>query len=140
MSKVLKKKSHWTNKVHETVLCRNKDGELNVEIRGGAENGQFSFLGEIKQNRVMYQGGRLHADELLLEVNDTPVSGLTIRDVLAVIRHCKDPIRLKCVKQEFLTLAGVIHGTEKQSVPTASEGRNIEAYTTYELRSIYLEA
>uniref|UniRef100_A0A4W3JTL5 PDZ domain-containing protein n=1 Tax=Callorhinchus milii TaxID=7868 RepID=A0A4W3JTL5_CALMI len=99
MSKVLKKKSHWTNKVHETVLCRNKDGELNVEIRGGAENGQFSFLGEIKQNRVMYQGGRLHADELLLEVNDTPVSGLTIRDVLAVIRHCKDPIRLKCVKQ-----------------------------------------
>eukprot|EP00062_Callorhinchus_milii_P006723 gi/632947561/ref/XP_007889108.1/ PREDICTED: membrane-associated guanylate kinase, WW and PDZ domain-containing protein 2-like isoform X2 [Callorhinchus milii] len=101
MSKVLKKKSHWTNKVHETVLCRNKDGELNVEIRGGAENGQFSFLGEIKQNRVMYQGGRLHADELLLEVNDTPVSGLTIRDVLAVIRHCKDPIRLKCVKQDL---------------------------------------
>ncbi|XP_067861053.1 membrane-associated guanylate kinase, WW and PDZ domain-containing protein 2a isoform X6 [Heptranchias perlo] len=99
MSKVLKKKSHWTNKVHETVVCRNKDGELNVEIKGGAENGQFSYLGEMKQNKIIYQGGKLHSDELLLEVNDTAVSGLTIRDVLAVVKHCKDPIRLKCVKQ-----------------------------------------
>uniref|UniRef100_A0A9J7XYN9 Membrane-associated guanylate kinase, WW and PDZ domain-containing protein 1 n=1 Tax=Cyprinus carpio carpio TaxID=630221 RepID=A0A9J7XYN9_CYPCA len=40
----------------------------------------------------------LHQDELLLEVNDTPVAGLTIRDVWAVVRHCKDPVRLKCVK------------------------------------------
>ncbi|XP_067915322.1 membrane-associated guanylate kinase, WW and PDZ domain-containing protein 2a isoform X12 [Heterodontus francisci] len=99
MSKVLKKKSHWTSKVHETVICRNKDGELNVEIKGGAENGLFSYLGEMKQNKIIYQGGKLHPDELLLEVNDTAVSGLTIRDVLAVIKHCKDPIRLKCVKQ-----------------------------------------
>ncbi|XP_072922709.1 membrane-associated guanylate kinase, WW and PDZ domain-containing protein 2a isoform X18 [Hemitrygon akajei] len=99
MSKVLKKKSHWTNKVHETVICRNKDGELNVEIKGGAENGLFSYLGEMKQNKIIYQVGKLHSDDLLLEVNDTAVSGLTIRDVLAVIKHCKDPIRLKCVKQ-----------------------------------------
>ncbi|XP_078409423.1 membrane-associated guanylate kinase, WW and PDZ domain-containing protein 2a isoform X11 [Cetorhinus maximus] len=99
MSKVLKKKSHWTSKVHETVICRDKDGELNVEIKGGAENGLFSYLGEMKQNKIIYQDGKLHSDELLLEVNDTAVSGLTIRDVLAVIKHCKDPIRLKCVKQ-----------------------------------------
>ncbi|XP_043569713.1 membrane-associated guanylate kinase, WW and PDZ domain-containing protein 2a isoform X1 [Chiloscyllium plagiosum] len=99
MSKVLKKKSHWTSKVHETVICRDKDGELNVEIKGGAENGLFSYLGEMKHNKINYQDGKLHTDELLLEVNDTAVSGLTIRDVLAVIKHCKDPIRLKCVKQ-----------------------------------------
>ncbi|XP_072327478.1 membrane-associated guanylate kinase, WW and PDZ domain-containing protein 2a isoform X16 [Scyliorhinus torazame] len=99
MSKVLKKKSHWTGKVHETVICRDKDGELNVEIKGGAENGLFSYLGEMKQNKIIYQDGKLHSDELLLEVNDTAVSGLTIRDVLAVIKHCKDPVRLKCVKQ-----------------------------------------
>lgn len=102
MSKVLKKKSHWTNKVHETLICRDKDGELNLEIKGGAENGLFSYLGEMKQNKIIYQVGKLHSDDLLLEVNDKAVSGLTIRDVLAVIKHCKDPIRLKCVKQGML--------------------------------------
>ncbi|XP_069048546.1 membrane-associated guanylate kinase, WW and PDZ domain-containing protein 2a isoform X15 [Lepisosteus oculatus] len=99
MSKSLKKKSHWTNKVHEIVICRNKEGELGFELKGGAENGQFSYVGEIKQGKVVCQSGKLSQDELLLEVNDTPVAGLTIRDVLAVVKHCKDPIRLKCVKQ-----------------------------------------
>ncbi|XP_023673575.1 membrane-associated guanylate kinase, WW and PDZ domain-containing protein 2-like isoform X2 [Paramormyrops kingsleyae] len=99
MSKSLKKKNHWTNKVHEIVLGRNKDGELGFELKGCAENGQFPHLGEVKQGKVACQSGKLSQDELLLEVNDTPVAGLTTRDVLAVVKHCKDPIRLKCVKQ-----------------------------------------
>lgn len=99
MSKSLKKKNHWTNKVYESVLCRNKEGELGFELKGGAENGQFPYLGEVKQDKVACQSGRLSQDELLLEVNETPVAGLTIRDVHAVVRHSKDPVRLKCVKQ-----------------------------------------
>ncbi|XP_073724846.1 membrane-associated guanylate kinase, WW and PDZ domain-containing protein 2 isoform X1 [Misgurnus anguillicaudatus] len=99
MSKSLKKKNHWTNKVHEAVLSRNKEGELGFELKGGAENGNFPYFGEVKQGKVAIQSGKLSQDELLLEVNDTPVAGLTIRDVLAVIKHCKDPFRLKCVKQ-----------------------------------------
>ncbi|RXM99140.1 Membrane-associated guanylate kinase, WW and PDZ domain-containing protein 2 [Acipenser ruthenus] len=99
MSKSLKKKSHWTNKVHEIVICRSEEGELGFDLKGGAENGQFPYLGEVKQGKVVCQSGKLSQDELLLEVNDTPVAGLTIRDVLAVVKHCKDPIRLKCVKQ-----------------------------------------
>ncbi|XP_064795586.1 LOW QUALITY PROTEIN: membrane-associated guanylate kinase, WW and PDZ domain-containing protein 2-like [Oncorhynchus masou masou] len=99
MSKSLKKKNHWTNKVYESVLCRNKEGELGFELKGGAENGQFPYLGEVRQGKVACQSGRLSQDELLLEVNETPVSGLTIRDVHAVVRHSKDPVRLKCVKQ-----------------------------------------
>uniref|UniRef100_H3B4C9 PDZ domain-containing protein n=1 Tax=Latimeria chalumnae TaxID=7897 RepID=H3B4C9_LATCH len=99
MSKSLKKKSHWTSKVHESVICRTAEGELGLEVGGGAENGQFPFLGELRPDKVVQQSGKLVQDELLLEVNDTPVAGLTIRDVLAVIKHCKDPIRLKCVKQ-----------------------------------------
>ncbi|XDV52877.1 hypothetical protein PO909_021529 [Leuciscus waleckii] len=87
MSKSLKKKNHWTNKVHEAVLTRNKEGELGFDLK------------EVKQGKVAVQSGKLSQDELLLEVNDTPVAGLTIRDVLAVIKHCKDPFRLKCVKQ-----------------------------------------
>lgn len=99
MSKSLKKKNHWTNKVHEAVLSRNKEGELGFDLKGGAENGNFPYFGEVKQGKVASQSGKLSQDELLLEVNDTPVAGLTIRDVLAVIKHCKDPFRLKCVKQ-----------------------------------------
>ncbi|XP_066504756.1 membrane-associated guanylate kinase, WW and PDZ domain-containing protein 2 isoform X2 [Hoplias malabaricus] len=99
MSKSLKKKNHWTNKVHEALLSRNKDGELGFELRGGAENGNFPYFGEVRPGKVLLQSGKLAQDELLLEVNDTPVAGLTTRDVLAVIKHCKDPFRLKCVKQ-----------------------------------------
>ncbi|MGH0129549.1 UNVERIFIED_CONTAM: hypothetical protein FKN15_033874 [Acipenser sinensis] len=132
MSMSLKKKSHWTNKVHEIVICRSEEGELGFDLKGGAENGHFPYLGEVKQGKVVCQSGKLSQDELLkggaenghfpylgevkqgkvvcqsgklsqdellLEVNDTPVAGLTIRDVLAVVKHCKDPIRLKCVKQ-----------------------------------------
>uniref|UniRef100_A0A3B4E6Z0 Membrane-associated guanylate kinase, WW and PDZ domain-containing protein 1 n=1 Tax=Pygocentrus nattereri TaxID=42514 RepID=A0A3B4E6Z0_PYGNA len=99
MSKSLKKKNHWTNKVHEAVLTRNKEGELGFELKGGAENGNFPYFGEVRQGKVAIQSGKLAQDELLLEVNDTPVAGLTTRDVLAVIKHCKDPFRLKCVKQ-----------------------------------------
>ncbi|XP_030623627.1 membrane-associated guanylate kinase, WW and PDZ domain-containing protein 2a [Chanos chanos] len=99
MSKSLKKKNHWTNKVHEIVFSRDKEGKLGFELKGGAENGQFPFIGEVRVGQVACHSGKLSQDELLLEVNDTPVAGLTIRDVLAVVRHCKDPVRLKCVKQ-----------------------------------------
>nr|XP_034984588.1 membrane-associated guanylate kinase, WW and PDZ domain-containing protein 2 isoform X10 [Zootoca vivipara] len=100
MSKGLKKKSHWTSRVHECVIVRSQEGQLGFELKGGAENGQFPYLGEVKPSKVVYEsGGKLVPEELLLEVNETPVAGLTIRDVLAVIKHCKDPIRLKCVKQ-----------------------------------------
>ncbi|XP_061438097.1 membrane-associated guanylate kinase, WW and PDZ domain-containing protein 2 isoform X5 [Rhineura floridana] len=100
MSKGLKKKSHWTSRVHECIIVRNQEGQLGFELKGGAENGQFPYLGEVKPGQVVYEsGGKLVPEELLLEVNETPVAGLTIRDVLAVIKHCKDPIRLKCVKQ-----------------------------------------
>ncbi|XP_026222000.1 membrane-associated guanylate kinase, WW and PDZ domain-containing protein 2-like isoform X3 [Anabas testudineus] len=99
MSKSLKKKNHWTNKVHEAVISRGKEGELGFELKGGAENGQFPYFGEVKQGKGLIQSGKLAQDELLLEVNDMPVAGLTTRDVLAVIKHCKDPVRFKCVKQ-----------------------------------------
>uniref|UniRef100_A0A672ZGM1 Membrane-associated guanylate kinase, WW and PDZ domain-containing protein 1 n=1 Tax=Sphaeramia orbicularis TaxID=375764 RepID=A0A672ZGM1_9TELE len=100
MSKSLKKrKNHWTNKVHESVLSRNEEGELGLELKGGAENGQFPVIGELLSDTEVCHSGKLFVDELLLEVNDTPVAGLTTRDVHAVVKHCKDPVRLKCVKQ-----------------------------------------
>uniref|UniRef100_A0AAQ5WX43 Membrane-associated guanylate kinase, WW and PDZ domain-containing protein 1 n=1 Tax=Amphiprion ocellaris TaxID=80972 RepID=A0AAQ5WX43_AMPOC len=100
MSKSLKKrKNHWTNKVHESVLCRDEQGELGLELKGGAENGHFPVIGELLPGRAACHSGKLFPEELLLEVNDTPVAGLTTRDVHAVVKHSKDPVRLKCVKQ-----------------------------------------
>ncbi|XP_055790953.1 membrane-associated guanylate kinase, WW and PDZ domain-containing protein 2-like isoform X3 [Salvelinus fontinalis] len=99
MSNSLKKKNHWTNKVHEAVVIRSKEGEFGFELRGGAEIGQFPYFGEVKQGKAAVQSGKLAQSELLLEVNNTAVAGLTTRDVLAVIKHCKDPVRFKCVKQ-----------------------------------------
>ncbi|XP_028427168.1 membrane-associated guanylate kinase, WW and PDZ domain-containing protein 2a isoform X3 [Perca flavescens] len=100
MSKSLRKrKNHWTNKVHESVLCRNEEGELGLELKGGAENGLFPVIGELLPGRAVCHSGKLCQDELLLEVNDTPVAGLTTRDVHAVVKHSKDPVRVKCVKQ-----------------------------------------
>ncbi|XP_029969060.1 LOW QUALITY PROTEIN: membrane-associated guanylate kinase, WW and PDZ domain-containing protein 2a [Salarias fasciatus] len=100
MSKSLKKrKNHWTNKVHESVLLRDGEGGLGLELRGGAENGHFPVVGELLPGAAPCHSGRLCPDELLLEVNDTPVAGLTTRDVHAVVKHSRDPVRLKCVKQ-----------------------------------------
>lgn len=99
MSKSLRKrKNHWTNKVHESVLGRREEGAPGpgLELQGGAENGQFPLIGA---GRAAGASGQLSPDELLLEVNDTPVAGLTTRDVHAVVKHSKDPVRLKCVKQ-----------------------------------------
>ncbi|XP_061125240.1 membrane-associated guanylate kinase, WW and PDZ domain-containing protein 2a isoform X1 [Syngnathus typhle] len=94
--------NHWSNKVHESVLVRDAEGQLAaLELRGGAEHGHFPLVGELLPGGAACLGGRLHPEELLLllQVNDTPVAGLTSRDVMAVLRHSKEPVRLKCVKQ-----------------------------------------
>ncbi|XP_036805535.1 membrane-associated guanylate kinase, WW and PDZ domain-containing protein 2 isoform X1 [Oncorhynchus mykiss] len=108
MSNSLKKKNHWTNKVHEAVVIRSKEGEFGFELKGGAEIGQFPYFGEVKQGKAAVQSGKLAQSELLLEVNNTAVAGLTTRDVLAIIKHCKDPVRFKCVKQALIVWSLVL--------------------------------
>ncbi|MBN3284044.1 MAGI3 protein, partial [Polyodon spathula] len=101
MSKTLKKKKHWSNKVQECALSWGNGGELSsvVEIHGGAERGEFPYLGQIKEDAVVCHSGKPPTPgDVLLEVNGTPVSGLTNRDTLAVIRHFREPIRLKTVR------------------------------------------
>lgn len=101
MSKTLKKKKHWSTKVQECTLSWGGSGELVsvVEVRGGAELGEFPYLGHMALEAVVCHVGRFPSSgDVLLEVNGTPVSGLTNRDTLAVIRHFREPIRLKTVK------------------------------------------
>uniref|UniRef100_A0A3B3SH06 Membrane-associated guanylate kinase, WW and PDZ domain-containing protein 3 n=1 Tax=Paramormyrops kingsleyae TaxID=1676925 RepID=A0A3B3SH06_9TELE len=101
MSKTLKKKKHWSSKVQECALSWGNAGEFSsaVEIRGGADLGEFPHLGQVMSEVLVCHIGRLPSPgDVLLEVNGTPVSGLTNRDTLAVIRHFREPIRLKTVK------------------------------------------
>lgn len=112
MSKTLKKKKHWSTKVQECTVSWGGSGELVtvVEVRGGAELGDFPYLGHIVSEALVCHAGRFPSSgDVLLEVNGTPVSGLTNRDTLAVIRHFREPIRMKTVKPGvcaplFLTL------------------------------------
>ncbi|XP_068607683.1 membrane-associated guanylate kinase, WW and PDZ domain-containing protein 3-like [Brachionichthys hirsutus] len=93
MSKTLKRKQHWSAKVQESTASAS-----GVEVRGGAELGRFPYLGNTDP-KVQESTGRFPSNgDVLLEVNGTPVSGLTNRDTLAVIRHFREPIRMKTVK------------------------------------------
>ncbi|KAL2772014.1 membrane-associated guanylate kinase, WW and PDZ domain-containing protein 3 isoform 1 [Daubentonia madagascariensis] len=104
MSKTLKKKKHWLSKVQEcTVSWAGPPGDFGAEIRGGAERGEFPYLGRLREEPgggtcCVVSGKTPSPGDVLLEVNGTPVSGLTNRDTLAVIRHFREPIRLKTVK------------------------------------------
>lgn len=115
MSKTLKKKKHWLSKVQECAVSWTgpPGGDLGSELlRGGAEHGEFPSLGRLREEGgggggaappgtccvVVVAGKAPSPGDVLLEVNGTPVSGLTHRDTLAVIRHFREPIRLKTVK------------------------------------------
>ncbi|XP_062396884.1 membrane-associated guanylate kinase, WW and PDZ domain-containing protein 3a isoform X2 [Sardina pilchardus] len=101
MSKTLKKKKHWSARVQECALSWGSAGELAsfVEVRGGAERGEFPYLGTVLADAMVCHVGRFPSPgDVLLEVNGTPVSGLTNRDTIAVIRHFREPVRLKTVK------------------------------------------
>uniref|UniRef100_A0A8D1MLV6 PDZ domain-containing protein n=1 Tax=Sus scrofa TaxID=9823 RepID=A0A8D1MLV6_PIG len=110
MSKTLKKKKHWLSKVQEcAVSWAGPPGDLGAEIRGGAERGEFPYLGRLREEPgggtcCVVSGKAPSPGDVLLEVNGTPVSGLTNRDTLAVIRHFREPIRLKTVKPGTLAL------------------------------------
>ncbi|XP_064354160.1 membrane-associated guanylate kinase, WW and PDZ domain-containing protein 3 isoform X7 [Dromaius novaehollandiae] len=106
MSKTLRKKRHWLSKVQECAVSwggpAGPDPEL---LRGGAERGEFPYLagrlalgGEGAPGPALLSGKAPAPGDVLLEVNGTPVSGLTHRDTLAVIRHFREPVRLKTVR------------------------------------------
>lgn len=99
MSKVVQKKNHWVTRVNECALLRDARGELNVELRGGAENGEFPYIGQVRGDAVLYRDGEVCVGELLLEVEGLPVPGLPLYDIWSVIRSCKGPVRLRTVRQ-----------------------------------------
>ncbi|KAM7423135.1 hypothetical protein PAMA_010927 [Pampus argenteus] len=99
MSKPALKKNHWTSRVNESSVCKDAGGDLNVPLSGGAENGEFAYIGQVNEDVVVYKSGKLTEGELLLEVENLSISGLPLYDVQTVIKNCKGPVRLKTVRQ-----------------------------------------
>ncbi|CDQ60531.1 unnamed protein product [Oncorhynchus mykiss] len=99
MSKVIQKKNHWTTKVNECAVLKDARGDLNVQLLGGAENGEFAYIGQVNDGVVVYKNGKLTEGALILEVENLPISGLPLYDVQTVIKNCSGPIRLRTVRQ-----------------------------------------
>lgn len=99
MSKPAAKKNHWTSRVNECSVCKDARGDLNVPLRGGAENGEFAYIGHVNEDVVVYKSGKLNEGELLLEVENLSISGLPLYDIHTLIKNCKGPVRLKTVRQ-----------------------------------------
>ena len=98
MSKPALKKNHWTFRVNECAISKDARGDLNVSLRGGAEYGEFAYIGQMNEDVVVYNSGKLNEGELLLEVENLSISGLPLYDIQTVIKNCKGPVRLKTVK------------------------------------------
>lgn len=99
MSKPAAKKNHWTSRVNECSACKDIRGDLNVPLRGGAENGEFAYVGQVNEDMVVYKSGKLNEGELLLEVENLSISGLPLYDIQTLIKNCRGPVRLKTVRQ-----------------------------------------
>lgn len=99
MAKVIQKKNHWITKVNECTLVPDASGELNVELLGGAENGEFPYVGHVREELVLFQDGQLCEGELLLEVDGLAVPGLPLYDIFALIKCCNGPVRMRTVRQ-----------------------------------------
>ncbi|KAM7006674.1 membrane-associated guanylate kinase, WW and PDZ domain-containing protein 1b isoform 8-T8 [Tautogolabrus adspersus] len=99
MSKPVLKKNHWTSRISECSVSKDARGDLNVSLRGGAENGEFAYIGQVSEELVVYKSGKLNEGELLLEVENLSISGLPLYDIQTVIKNCKGAVRLKTVRQ-----------------------------------------
>lgn len=98
MSKAAQKKTHWSARVSECAVRRDARAEVNVPLQGGAENGEFVYVGRVDPGSISYEHGALTEGDLLLEVDTLPVSGLPLYDVLSAVKNSTGPVRLQTVR------------------------------------------
>ncbi|KAI5093667.1 membrane-associated guanylate kinase, WW and PDZ domain-containing protein 1 isoform X5 [Silurus meridionalis] len=99
MSKATPKKSHWSARVRECAVRRDARGDVNVPLRGGAENGEFVYVGRVDPGFISYDHGSLTEGDLVLEVDTLAVSGLPLYDVLSAVKNSRGAVNLKTAPQ-----------------------------------------
>ncbi|XP_058873092.1 membrane-associated guanylate kinase, WW and PDZ domain-containing protein 2-like [Acipenser ruthenus] len=91
MSKAAVRRFHWRSKIQESLVPLNEaSGEMGVALGGGADHGEFPFILEIR-------GCEARLGDLVLEIGETPVLGLTLGDVNGVLHSCPHPVFIKTV-------------------------------------------
>ncbi|ELU17711.1 hypothetical protein CAPTEDRAFT_38696, partial [Capitella teleta] len=100
---------HWSQHVRECLVSGGPDGIHHLIIGGGAENGKFCFLGEVKQDCLTYHtANRLHGDDIVLELQGLKVGGFTLWDLQDWLKNVSKngvPVMFKIVKAgEFIWL------------------------------------
>lgn len=100
---------HWSQTCHETILSSNdKNHPIQLNLQGGADNGQFVYLNEsislLKNNQTAFtivKGGKIDLEEILLEIDQRKVAGCTLADVQILIETLSvngKQLKLKTVK------------------------------------------
>lgn len=91
---------HWSQTVQETLLSVGEEGVLGIAVLGGAENGQFCWVDVVDASNVVFYSGRLHRDEIILEIQGQKVAGYTLHDLqewLLLTTHNNNPVLIKTV-------------------------------------------
>jgi hypothetical protein len=90
---------HWTKQVRETVVSAFHD-DLHISLQGGADFGQFCFLGPIRVEKINYHGGKLKIGDIVLEIQGQKISGYTQRDAILWLKQVSQngaPVMIKTV-------------------------------------------
>ena len=99
---------HWSDAVQEVLMSQSGDSSNAVMVYGGAENGQFCWIGDVMSDGIKYHhDGRLRANDVLLEVQGHCVAGYTLGDVtewITVASRNSSPVLYKTVVSGLLTL------------------------------------
>ena len=86
---------HWSKNVREVCLVH--EG-LQLRIEGGAENGEFFHVAALPSEKIRYRKGRFRLGDILIEVGDEPVVGLTLQDLMNLINKAGRKVSFKVVQ------------------------------------------
>ena len=92
---------HWNQQIQETVASSVHGESLCIELKGGADSGQFVYLGNVDHDKISYHGEKLYGDDILLEVQGQKVSGYTLRDATVWLKQVSQngaPVMIKTVR------------------------------------------
>lgn len=86
---------HWSKNVRDVSVAHDS---LHVRIEGGAENGEFLYVGDLIGQNMKFRKGRLRVGDIFVELNDEPVVGLTLQSLMSRINQAGKKVNFKVVQ------------------------------------------
>lgn len=90
-----KMRRHWSKNVRDVSIAHDS---LHIRIEGGAENGEFLHVEGFTSAKIKYRKGRLTPGDILIELNDEPVVGLTLHDLMNRVNKAGKKVNFKVVQ------------------------------------------